>query len=286
VSSSPQDLLAIEVGSSCVKLGWFPAQAACTSEKPAGNLPIAAPALPEPAELRRIQHRGREAPQWTAEINAAITAFGDASQFRGVMASVHPGAAETVRQTLEVASKFGIHTLKLHDTALVVRLDEPQRVGIDRLLGAVAANRLRRPDRPAIVVDMGTATTVNFIAADGAFEGGAILPGPLTSLHALHKATASLPLLTAEAIDESPPLVGKSTQQAMASGAYWGAVGAVQELILRMAKQGAAPPDIFLTGGASHAFADALRYNGQRLRHVPYLNLAGIKLVADELARA
>jgi type III pantothenate kinase len=286
VTSSPQDLLAIEVGSSCVKLGWFPAQAACTSEKPAGNLPIAAPALPEPAELRRIQHRGREAAEWTAEINTAITELGHASQLRGVMASVHPGAAEMVRQMLDQASKFVIHTLKLHDIPLVMSLDEPQRVGIDRLLGAVAANRLRRPSRPAIVVDMGTAITVNYIAADGAFQGGAILPGPLTSLHALHKATASLPLLAAEAIDEPPPPVGKSTQQAMASGAYWGAVGAIQELILRMAKQGAAEPNIFLTGGASYAFAEVLRSNGQRLRHVPYLYLAGIKLVADEMARA
>jgi type III pantothenate kinase len=95
-----------------------------------------------------------------------------------------------------------------------------------------------------------------------------------------------LPLLTAEAIDVPPQPVGKSTQQAMASGAYWGAVGAVQELILRMVKPSAAEPDLFLTGGASYAFADVLRYNGQRLRHVPYLNLAGVKLVADELARA
>jgi hypothetical protein len=53
-----------------------------------------------------------------------------------------------------------------------------------------------------------------------------------------------------------------------------------------MANQGAAKPDIFLTGGASYAFAEVLRYNGQRLRHVPYLNLAGMKLVADGLARA
>jgi type III pantothenate kinase len=156
-------------------------------------------------------------------------------------------------------------------------------VGSDRLLGAVAANRLRQANRSAGVVDMGTATTVNFIAADGAFEGGAILPGPLTALRSLHQATASLPSLGPETIEEPPPAIGKSTLEAMASGAFWGAVGAVQELVARMTADRSDDAEFFLTGGASHAFADVLRFAGRRPRHVPHLNLAGIKLVAGQL---
>jgi len=87
-----------------------------------------------------------------------------------------------------------------------------------------------------------------------------------------------------EAIGEPPPAVGKSTQQAMASGAFWGAVGAVQELIHRMARGGDGDPDIFLTGGASSAFADAIRFEDRPARLVPHLVLGGIKLVADRLA--
>jgi type III pantothenate kinase len=278
------DLLAIEVGSSCIKVGWFPAQGGCTSDKSASHLPIAAPPLPEPEELRRIEHRGRDAAQWTAEVLDVFEELSLSADCRSVMASVHPAIAETLWQTLTERCDLKVRSLSFQDIPLVVRLDEPHRVGVDRLLGAVAANRLRLPERSAIVVDMGTATTVNLIAADGAFEGGAILPGPLTSLRALHAATASLPLLGSEAVNEPPPAIGKSTQQAMASGAFWGAVGATQELIHHMARDGVSHPDIFLTGGASGAFADVIRFEGRPVRRVPYLVQAGIKLVADQLA--
>lgn len=63
------------------------------------------------------------------------------------------------------------------DLPLEVRLPRPDMVGIDRLVDAVAVNRLRDASRPAVIVDVGTAITVDLVSADGAFLGGAILPG-------------------------------------------------------------------------------------------------------------
>src|SRR5262249_12952781 len=74
------------------------------------------------------------------------------------------------------------------DLSLVVRLEHPDRVGLDRLAAAVAANVIRNPLRPAIVVDAGSAITVDLVAADGAFEGGVILPGFRMSAEALYGA--------------------------------------------------------------------------------------------------
>ena len=110
-------------------------------------------------------------------------------------------------------------------------------------------NRLRTPGHPAIVVDLGTACTVDFVSADGAFEGGAILPGTTLSAAALHTGTATLPQLTTENIDASPTVVGKSTQAAIASGIYWGLVGAVRELIARISDESTETPQLFITGG-------------------------------------
>ena len=79
------------------------------------------------------------------------------------------------------------------DLPLVVRLERPDMVGIDRLVNAVAVNRLRDAGRSAVIVDVGTAITVDLVSADGAFLGGAILPGIQMSARALHHFTDLLP---------------------------------------------------------------------------------------------
>jgi type III pantothenate kinase len=175
------------------------------------------------------------------------------------------------------------------DLPLVIRLPEPDRVGIDRLLDAVAANMLRSPGRPAVVVDVGTAITVDLVSADGAFCGGAILPGTAMSARALTEFTDLLPQVDVADLGEPPPLVGKTTVQAMHSGLFWSAVGAVRELASRMlAEQQPAngspeprSPSIFLTGGAVAAMAGLL---GSRACLVPHLTLAGIALTAQASA--
>ena len=126
------------------------------------------------------------------------------------------------------------------DLPLEVKLPRPDMVGVDRLLDALAANALRQPGRPAVVVDVGTAVTVDLVSAAGAFLGGAILPGIAMSARALHEFTDLLPLVDFSELAAPPPALGTETEAAMRSGLFWGAVGGVRELIGQLAG-GAAP---------------------------------------------
>jgi type III pantothenate kinase len=176
--------------------------------------------------------------------------------------------------------------LNYRDVPLAILVDEPQRVGIDRLLGALAADRLRRSDRAAIIVDLGTAITVDLLNAQGAFAGGAILPGIAMSARALSEHTDALPLVECDRIRNAPPPLGKSTVAAIQSGLYWGAVGAIRELASELAVDLAAPPDLFLTGGTSPQFAELLTARTNwTVRHVPHLVLVGIVLATANTNR-
>lgn len=167
--------------------------------------------------------------------------------------------------------------LQWTDLPIQVRVPQPERVGIDRVLNAVAANRLRAPDRPAVVVDMGTAITVDWISAEGAFCGGAILPGLEMSARALHEFTDLLPEVSFTEPTEPPPLLGTHTEAAIRSGLFWGTVGAIREFTYRLAQQSSAVPQLFLTGGASRLVAHLF---GPECHYVPHLTLAGIALTA------
>ncbi|NQU25042.1 MAG: type III pantothenate kinase [Candidatus Nealsonbacteria bacterium] len=164
------------------------------------------------------------------------------------------------------------------DLSLAVEVPRPDMVGIDRLLDAVAVNRLRRPGRPAVVADVGTAITVDAISADGAFLGGAILPGIGMSARAFHEFTDLLPLIEMSELATPPPALGTATEPAMRSGLYWGAVGAIRQLVGQLTADLGSDPEIFLTGGAGPAVAELLAATA---RHVPHLTLAGIALAAQ-----
>lgn len=107
-----------------------------------------------------------------------------------VIASVVPAVTAAATQ---LAVRSGIAVLVAENTSvpIPIRVDEPDRVGADRLVNALAASRLY--GKPAIVVDLGTATTFDVVAADGAFIGGAIAPGVGLGLEALAGRTAQLP---------------------------------------------------------------------------------------------
>lgn len=161
------------------------------------------------------------------------------------------------------------------DFPLPIRVDEPRRVGIDRLLNAVAVNELRSAGRPAVIVDSGTATTVDVVAEDGTFVGGAILPGLALSAKALHEYTALLPLVSVlELGQEIPEPLGRNTRAAIRSGLFWGQLGAVRELIER---QASAEADVFVTGGGGALLAAHL----PRARFESHLPLQGLVLVAE-----
>lgn len=144
-------------------------------------------------------------------------------------------------------------------------VDFPDRVGIDRLLNVFAAVGFRRSDCPVIVVDSGTATTVDLMTSDGIFRGGSILPGLRLSARAMHDYTARLPLLN---VDESradlPALPGRNTESAMLAGLFLGQLGAVREIANRLqtaAKEQFSQTqtaELLVTGGGGRQLADHL----------------------------
>lgn len=160
------------------------------------------------------------------------------------------------------------------------RLAEPQKVGIDRLLSAVAANRLRPPDCPAIVVDSGTATTVDYIAADGVFEGGAILPGIELAATSLHRYTALLPMIPVEELArESKHPLGRNTREALRSGLLYGQLGAIRELVHQLTpKPNINEPVVLLTGGAAALLSPFLPEADWK----PHLAMQGLALSMPE----
>lgn len=157
---------------------------------------------------------------------------------------------------------------------IALDVDEPERVGTDRLLNALAANRLRQSHQGAIVVDSGTATTIDMISSDGVFCGGAILPGLLLSARALHEYTSVLPFVPPPLSgDPVPDHVGRNTESAIISGVCWGHVGAVNGLIAaysRDARMGGVAPLILLTGGAGPWLVDWIEPPAQLAPHLAF----------------
>ncbi|GAA0568373.1 type III pantothenate kinase [Caenispirillum bisanense] len=138
------------------------------------------------------------------------------------------------------------------DLGLTIRLDRPEEVGADRLVNAVAAHA--RYPGPLIVIDFGTATTFDVVAANGDYLGGAIAPGINLSLEALHMAAAKLPRI---AVGRPKSVIGKSTVPAMKSGVYWGYVGLIEGLVRRICDEMGAAMTVVATGGLAPLFMEA-----------------------------
>jgi type III pantothenate kinase len=133
-----------------------------------------------------------------------------------------------------------------------VLLDNPQEVGADRLVNAVAAHARYPGD--LILIDFGTATTFDVVNAKGDYVGGAIAPGINLSIEALHMAAAQLPRI---GVKRPEKVIGKSTVPAMQSGVYWGYVGLIEGLVSRMTAEIGAKPTVIATGGLAPLFMDA-----------------------------
>ncbi len=138
---------------------------------------------------------------------------------------------------------------------IAIRVDRPQEAGADRLVNALAAARLY--GTPAVVVDFGTATTLDCVAADGAYVGGAIAPGLELGLQALAARTAKLPRIELRAPDRA---IGRDTVSAMQSGTIFGYQALAAGLLARVRRELAdtarvAPAEVraILTGGLSAA---------------------------------
>ena len=206
---------------------------------------------------------------------AQLAVWGLGGPLSWAVTGVHPARrdalADWARRRGDAVEVVGEARLPLR-----VRLEHPQRVGIDRLLDAVAANSRRRPGVHAVVVDAGSAVTVDWLDRDGAFAGGAILPGLRLMALGLHEYTALLPLIEVSSV---PPVPGTSTPAAMAAGIFWAVAGGVRALVEQLASQAGTRPDVFLTGGDGPLLHPAL---GPDVQLWPAMTLEGIRLSVAE----
>jgi type III pantothenate kinase len=131
-------------------------------------------------------------------------------------------------------------------------VDEPQNVGADRALNAIAAHAKYPGD--LIVVDFGTATTFDVVDSAGAYKGGVIAPGINLSLDALVSAAAKLPRIAIEAPRDNMSVIGRTTQDQMLVGIYWGYVAMLEGLTRRIKEELARPATVVATGGLASLF--------------------------------
>jgi type III pantothenate kinase len=131
-------------------------------------------------------------------------------------------------------------------------VDEPQNVGADRALNAIAAHTKHPGD--LIVIDFGTATTFDVVDGSGAYRGGIIAPGINLSLDALVSAAAKLPRIAIEAPRDNMSMIGRTTQDQMLIGIYWGYVAMIEGLVKRLRGEIGEGVTVVATGGLATLF--------------------------------
>ena len=132
-----------------------------------------------------------------------------------------------------------------------IHVDEPQSLGADRAVNAIAAHAKYHGD--LIVIDYGTATTFDVVDFNGAYKGGIIAPGINLSLDALVNNTAKLPRIAIDS-PKSESVIGKNTEDQMLIGVFWGYVAMMEGLIARIRSEIGRPAKVVATGGLAILF--------------------------------
>jgi type III pantothenate kinase len=190
--------------------------------------------------------------------------------------SVNPPLAERLRSFLEARGVVAATWYRsAAEVAVAQALSHPETAGADRALAVAAAVGGRPAGRPGMVVMCGTAVTIERIAADGVWQGGAIAAGLGLTARALHILTAQLPLVAPR---EAPAPWGSATTQALEAGVFWGVVGAIRELLTRQAEGFGETPWLVWSGGYSETLSRAVAWPDARV--VPDLVLHGLAHVA------
>lgn len=162
---------------------------------------------------------------------------------------------------------------------LQLDVDEPQNVGADRALNAIAAHA-KHPGE-LIVIDFGTATTFDVVDASGAYKGGIIAPGINLSLDALVNAAAKLPRIAIEA-PEDKCVIGRTTDSQMIIGIYWGYIAMIEGLTQRLKGEIGKPVTVVATGGLATLFD---KHTNAFDAIEPDLTIQGLSLLHDMAAQ-
>ena len=167
-----------------------------------------------------------------------------------LISSVVPGISEKffeIFDTLKV-DFFQIKNL-LRICNLKTNIRNKSSIGNDRLINIIYAKHLYAKSK--VIIDFGTATTIDVLDKHGVYDGGVITPGIDLSLKSLQMGTAKLPLVT---FKKTNSIVGRSTKEAIQSGFFWGYVSMIQGLIQKIQKEKKTKFKIILTGGNAKFF--------------------------------
>ncbi|MEW6752874.1 MAG: type III pantothenate kinase [Candidatus Latescibacterota bacterium] len=194
------------------------------------------------------------------------------------ISSVVRGRAETAAQACRSLCRGPVLLAQADwDLGLAIEYRPPDHVGMDRLLAAAAAHAAVPAGTAAVVVDAGTAITVDAVTASGTYRGGLIMPGLRLGLAALHSGTSLLPLVEPAG---DAPLVGQSTAACLQAGALHGQAAMVDGLYERVARWLGTPVEGVLTGGDAALLRPQLTHFP---RWDPVLVLRGLCLAFERL---
>jgi type III pantothenate kinase len=209
------------------------------------------------AQWRTATHASRTADEYAVWLSQLLAMAGLAlGAFDGcIVSSVVPQSVFNLRN---LARRY-LHVEPLVigenvDIGIPVRIEKPSEAGADRLVNAIGAHVEYPGD--LIVIDSGTATTFDVVAADGGMEGCAIAPGINLSMEALHQAAAKLPRVAIQR-PKGNTAIGKDTVAAMQAGVFWGYVALIEGLVTRIKAEWGKPMTVVGTGGVASLFHGA-----------------------------
>lgn len=222
--------------------------------------------------------RARMADEWWALLTTLAASDGiDLRAIEGaIVASGVPQLASTFQEL--ITQRIGREPIQVSaalDLGIRVRTDNPMEVGADRLANAVAAHH--RGPGAWVVVDFGTATTLDVVSPEGDYLGGAIAPGVLVALEALTARAARL-----HAVDLVVPerAIGRNTRQAIQSGTMLGYLGLIEGLLTRVTAELGETPNVIATGGLASLF---ISHSPVIPAYDPNLTLTGLRLIYQRL---
>ncbi len=230
----------------------------------------------------RLVHEGRFATRRDATRDELGTQLRGLLAAGGVTDRIDQAAVSSVVPSMDRALReaavhyFDVQPLVVGPgtrTGIRIHYDPPRDVGADRIVTAVGVRH--RYGGPAIIVDFGTATTLDAIDAQGDYLGGAIAPGVRLSLDALSLRAARLPWVE---LAVPGPALARTTVASMQAGVVYGVVGQVEEIVRRMRGEMAGRPQVVATGGLAELLAPHIPC----VDHIdPRITLEGLRLVAE-----
>ena len=248
-------LLAIDIGNSNITIGCIRGEEVCS-------------------EVRIATDRARTSDQYGVEIRNMLEASGiHKEDIRDcIISSVVPPVFNSV--WAGVYKMIGLRPLVVDasmDTGLELCLDMPSQVGADRIVVAVAA--LERYEAPLIIIDMGTATTMEVVEPGARYMGGVIIPGVRVSLDALTGRTAQLPAIS---LGRPGQVVARNTADCMRSGIMYGTACMLDGMIDLMRDELGHESTVIATGGLSPFITPLCRHE---IRMEPELLLRGLSIL-------